>query len=92
MATEVKFNPMFFDRIMRSAGVESLTKAAAEKTLANAQATAPVKSGDYWSGFRIRKKNAKYRTVYQVVGTDWKTMIIESKRGILARALKAAKV
>lgn len=92
MATEVKFNPAFFDNILKSAGVENLTNQAALQALRRAQSSAPVKTGDYWRGLVIRKKQARYRTVYQVVGTDWKTMIIESKKGVLARALRAVKI
>lgn len=88
--TEIKWDQSFFDTIMRSAGVQSLEKEAAERVLAAAQASAPVDTGDYKRGLRIVKAERKYRTAFLVEGTDWKTLILESKHGILARALKSA--
>ena len=87
---EIEWDQSFFDNIMRSAGVQSLEKAAAERVLAVAQATAPVDTGDYQRGLRIVKAERKYRTAYLVEGTDWKTLLVESKTGNLARALKTA--
>lgn len=89
--TTVEFNQAFFDDILRSSGVERLTQAAAEKTASTARATAPVDSGAYRDGIRVLVRESKYRRVYRVTGTDPKTMLIESKTGNLARALKATK-
>ena len=89
--TSVEFNDAFFDTILQSAGVERLTQAAAEKTASTARSTAPVDSGDYRKGIRVLVRQSKYRKVYRVTGTDPKTMLIESKTGNLARALKATK-
>ena len=88
--TSIEFNQAYFDSILRSSGVQSLEKAAAEKVLAAAKASAPEDTGDYKKGLRIEKAEAKYRTVYLVTGTDPKTLLIESKTGNLARALKSA--
>ena len=85
------WNPAFFDSILKSAGVEQLTKEAAERAYANAHASAPVKTGDYQRGLAIEREVKQYRTVYRLVGRDWKTKIIEARLGILVRALKAAK-
>lgn len=87
---KLDFDQAYFDRVMRSAGVQSLERAAAERVLAAAKASAPVDTGDYRRGLKIEKAEAKYRTVYLVVGTDWKTMLVESRTGNLARALKSA--
>ncbi|WRS30600.1 hypothetical protein U6G28_02620 [Actinomycetaceae bacterium MB13-C1-2] len=87
---KTEFDQGYFDSIMRSAGVQSLERDAAERVLAAAKAAAPVKTGAYKAGLRIEKAEAKYRTVYLVVGTDWKTMLVESRSGVLARALKSA--
>lgn len=84
-------NEAFFRQILRSAPVEALVDAAAERALNTAQATAPEDTGDYKAGLRIEHKDASYRRVARVVGADEKTMLIESKTGNLARALKAAK-
>lgn len=88
--TKVDFNESFFDAIMHSAGVESLCRQKAEAVLQEAKATAPVDTGDYRDGIEIKIVHHAHRDTYQVVGTDAKTMLVESKRGTLARALKKA--
>jgi hypothetical protein len=88
--TIVEFNPVFFDEIMRTAGVERLTDDAAERALAIAKATAPVDTGDYRDGLHIEHRESKHRRVTRVVGDDAKTLLVESKTGNLARALKQA--
>lgn len=88
--TKVDFDESFFDAIMHSAGVESLCRQKAEAVLQQAKATAPVDTGDYRDGIEIKVVHHAHRDTYQVVGTDAKTMLIESKRGTLARALKKA--
>lgn len=86
--TEVEFNDRFFEEIGKSAGVTKLSRQKAEAVLAAARASAPVDSGDYRDRLAIEVKEAKYRNVILVKGSDWKTMLIESKTGNLARALK----
>ena len=101
--TKVDFNESFFDAIMHSAGVESLCRQKAESVLQEAKATAPVGNpdnpvytrperhpGQYRDGLQIKVVHHAHRDTYQVVGTDAKTMLVESKRGTLARALKKA--
>ena len=87
----VDFNPAFFDQIMKSAGVTRLTKAAAERTAQVAKSTAPVDTGAYRDGIEVERYDSRYRVAFRVVGTDWKTLLVESKLGVLARALKAVK-
>lgn len=89
--TIVEFNQTYFDQIMRTAGVERLTDAAAERALSIAKSTAPVDTGDYRDGLHIEHRESRYRRVTRVVGDDAKTLLIESKTGNLARALKQAK-
>ena len=86
--TAVEFNDQFFEEIGKSAGVTALSRQKAEAVLAHAKASAPVDTSDYKDGLGLREKDADFRTVVQVVGTDQKTMLIESKTGNLARALK----
>lgn len=88
--TIVDFNPKFFDEILRSAGVERLTDEGAERALAIAKADAPVKTADYRDGLHIEHREAQHRRAARVVGDDAKTLLIESKTGNLARALKKA--
>lgn len=87
----VEFNDKFFEEMGKSAGVTQLCQEAAQKVLATAQASAPVDEGDYRDGLEIRVKQSRTRNTVLVVGTDWKTMLIESKTGNLARALKQVK-
>lgn len=87
MADAVQFNNQFFDDLSKSAGVRALVDEATEAIAATARSTAPVDSGDYRDGIQTSGKLQK-RYVGLVVGTDPKTMLIESKTGNLARALR----
>lgn len=89
--TEVTFKTEYFDNIMETAEIESLSKAAAERAHVIAQSTAPVDSGDYRDRLGVERRQSRFRGVWRVVGRDKKTMLIEAKTGNLARALKAAK-
>lgn len=89
--TRVEFNPRFFESVLRQPKVEQLVDAAAERALAAAKANAPVDTGAYRNGLHIEHRDSRYRQVARVVGDDDKTLLIESKTGNLARALKAAK-
>ena len=87
----VKFNDKYFDELMNSAGVKAMTRRAAEKTLEYAKAHAPVDTGAYRDGLQIEEVKHAHRTTYMVVGTDQKTLLVESKTGNLRKALKAGK-
>lgn len=87
----VQFNEKFFEEMGKSAGVTQLCREAGEKVLAAARATAPVDEGDYRDGLHLEEKSTDTRNVVLVVGSDWKTMIIESKTGNLVRALNQVK-
>lgn len=89
--TDVEFNPRFFETILRQPKVEAAVDQAAERALAVAKATAPVDTGEYRDGLHIEHHDSRYRRAARVVGSDEKTMLIESRTGNLARALKAAK-
>jgi len=89
--TDVEFNPRFFETVLRQPGVERLVDSVGAAALAAAKANAPVDSGDYERGLHIEHHESRYRRTTRVVGSDPKTMLIESKTGNLARALKAAK-
>lgn len=90
-SVQVNFNQKYFDEIMKSAGVERVTRATAEKVRDVARATAPVKTGAYRDGIVVRRQQTTYRTVHRVVGRDPKTLLVEAKTGNLARALKSVK-
>jgi len=89
--TDIEFNPRFFETVLRAPAVEQLVDGIAASAQRTAKATAPVDEGDYRDGIRVEHHESRYRRAARVVGTDEKTMIIESKTGNLARALKAAK-
>ena len=88
---KVHFNDSFFDQMLNSADVRALTRGAAEKALGVAKANAPVDTGAYRDGLQVKTVQHAHRTTYMVVGTDAKTMLVESKTGNLRKALKAAK-
>lgn len=89
--TTVDFNDSFFDEMLNSAGVRALTRGTAEKALNIAKANAPVDTGAYRDGLQVEAVQHAHRTTYMVVGTDAKTMLIESQTGNLVKALKKAK-
>ena len=89
--TEVEFNPKFFETVLRGPKVEALVDAAAGQILATAKAAAPVDTGEYRDGLHIEHHDSRFRRTTRVVGSDDKTMLLESKTGNLARAVKAAK-
>ena len=90
--TTVDFNDKFFEDILNSAKVKQLTRQAAERALATAKASAPVKTGDYRDGLGIEEVKRAHRTTVMVVGHDAKTLLVESQTGNLAKALKKARV
>ena len=87
----VKFNDRYFDELMNSAGVKAMTRRAAEKVLEAAKANAPADTGAYRDGLRIEEVRHAHRTTCMVVGTDSKTLLVESQTGNLRKALKAGK-
>ncbi|AOY72039.1 hypothetical protein ARZXY2_2509 [Arthrobacter sp. ZXY-2] len=87
----MEFNDKFFEEIGKSAGVTRMCRDVADKVLAAAVAGAPVDEGDYRDGLQVQEKTVEHRNVALVVGTDPKTMLIESKTGNLARALNQVK-
>ena len=85
----VQFNDEFFKDILTSQGVQDLCYMQAQAVLEVASANAPVDTGAYRDGLKIIRKRANHRWVFLVVGTDWKTLLVESWTGNLARAVKA---
>lgn len=83
----VKFNNQFFDDLSRSPEVAALVDEVTERIAETARASAPEASGDYKNGIGTAGKYQR-RYVGLVVSSDPKTMLIESKLGILARALR----
>lgn len=89
--TSVDFNKEFFDNVLKSPQVQKAVKDKAEQALKAAQATAPVDTGAYRDSMSVEKRESRYRDVFRVEAKDPKSLLIESKTGNLARALKAVK-
>lgn len=89
--TSVEFNPNYFETVLRQPKVEALTDAVGNRALSAAKANAPVDTADYQRGLHLEHHESRFRRTTRVVGDDDKTLLIESKTGNLARALKAAK-
>jgi len=89
--TDVEFNDSSFDGLLRQPKVEALVDNVAEVAMSNMKASAPVDSGDYRDAFHIEHHESRYRRTARVVNDDEKVLVIESKQGVMARGLKAAK-
>ena len=89
--TQIVFDKAFFDTAMKQPGVRKLQDEVASKALAAARASAPVDTGDYRKSLRKVWRRGEYRDAILVEGTDEKTLLIESRTGNLARALKRAR-
>lgn len=73
--------------LTRDPGIVGAVSQATERIAATARSTAPEDSGDYKDGITTRLKYQE-RVVGVVEATDPKSLIIESKTGNLARAVK----
>lgn len=89
--TTFKPNPRYFETVLRQPRVERLVDGIAAEGLAIAKADAPRDTAAYVNGLRIEHHESRYRRTARVVGSDKKTMLLESKLGILARMLKKVK-
>lgn len=89
--TSFEPNQRWFDTILRSGPVEAKVDGIADRACGIAQANAPVDTQEYRNGIRVEHRESRYRRTARVVGKDAKTLLIESKTGNMARALKAAK-
>lgn len=89
MADRLQFDDRFFDRVGKGPGVNRLGQLIAQRVLATARANAPVDTGDYQRSMHIERRVSRHRVVYRVVASDRKALLIESRRGVLARALRA---
>lgn len=88
---DITWNQRTLDGILRQPRVVEATRQVAEQGLALVQAAAPVDSGDYRDGFRVERRESRFRTVWRIVGRDRKTMLLESQQGIIVRAMKRLK-
>ncbi len=87
MATEFDNNAL--DALARGPEITNVVMRETARVAQIARADAPVDSADYKNGIRATLKHQK-RSVGVVEATDEKSLIIEAKQGILARATKKA--
>lgn len=88
--SKVVLNKAGMRELLNSAGVVAALEARARPVLAAAQADPHDASGDYERGLQIQTQTGRTRARVKVVSTDYKGHILESKYGILSRALDAA--
>lgn len=84
----VQVNNSYFEQLGRSAGVIAIVDSCTEKVAATARATAPSDTGDYRDGISTAGKYQR-RYVGLVIASDPKSMLVESRTGNLARAVRA---
>ena len=77
------------EAMLKEDGVRALLVGPADRVEAAAKASAPVASGAYRDSIH-RESATTDRAVELVVADDWKSRIIESRTGNLARALGGA--
>ena len=85
----MEFQNGYFDSLLRSAPVRGVVDSATSRVAARARASAPVGEGDYKRGIKESSK-LQERYVGLVQATDPKSMIVESRTGNLARAVRGA--
>lgn len=95
---EVELNDAFFEELGRSPAVVNLCREKAEEVAAIARSTAPVgpdsrggAPGDYRDSIRVEIQHRNRRNAAVVVADNWKSLLIESQTGNLARALNQVK-
>lgn len=86
---KVKLNSPGIAALLKSNEVRGILTPYAERVLAAAQADPHDDSGEYEAGLHIENDTTD-RAVVRVVSGDWKGHILESKYGILSRALDQA--
>lgn len=86
----MKWDESFFDRLGTSSQVDAIVGGVAEDAAAIARANAPVDTGAYRDSIRVTKRRSGHRSVFVVTAADPKGMLIESKHGVLVRAMQQA--
>lgn len=81
-----KINDGFFEKLGKSAEVESAIEGIANAGAAAARASAPVDSGDYVESIGVEMYRGRGRTVARIVSTDPGALAIEARTGNLQRA------
>ena len=89
MADDVQIDEAFFVGLGQSDSVFGLCLAAANQVADVARGTAPVDRGDYRASITVREGQRPGRRVAIVEASDPAALIIESRTGTLARALRA---
>lgn len=86
----MEFQNGYFDALLRSAPVRAVVDAATERVADKARSDAPVgETSDYKNGIKTGSK-LQDRYVGLVQATDPKSLIVESRTGNLARAVRGS--
>lgn len=88
-SVQVKLNHGGMAAMLKSGEVRAELHRVAGPVLAAAQADPHDDTGEYEASLHIEDATTD-RAVVRVVASDWKAWILESKYGILARALDSA--
>lgn len=84
----MEFNDAYIPGLGKSAAVRALVTEATERIAGDARADAPVDSGEYRDGIRTEYSETENRVVGHVVASAPHSMLVESRDGVLARALQ----
>jgi hypothetical protein len=83
------FNENYLPGLGKSAAVVALVMGKIEEAADIARSTAPVVTGEYRDSIRTEMTFTDYRVVGKVIADSDHAMIVESKHGTLARALRS---
>jgi hypothetical protein len=86
----MKWNESVFDELGRSAPVVNVLVDKGDEIAGNARAFAPVDSGEYLASITVTRRSAAHREVVVVTADAPHAAIVESRNGVLAKALRAA--
>ncbi|MGV8852832.1 MAG: HK97 gp10 family phage protein [Rhodoglobus sp.] len=84
----MRFNNNFIPTLANSPEVENLVRNKADEVATTARTTAPVETGDYRDSIRVTIEHTPFRVLAKVVAESKHSMLVESKHGTLARALR----
>lgn len=93
---DLEWDRYFFDNVMSTVGVETISEQAAQRVAATAKANAPIHSDPdhthtYKDSIGVRRIKTPYRDVFIVEATAPHSLKVEARTGNLLRSLKQAR-
>ena len=85
----MKFNEGYFGQLAKSSKVENEVVDKAEKVADVVRRTAPVDTAEYVNNVRVEVEHTPHRVFARVVADVPHGMLVESKHGTMARALRS---